>query len=475
MRFKDPLLIGGRDQIVDLADLSKQIEALFRQANWFPNRAAVAEVHRLGKGQRPHHAARGTREDTRSTDRAQLPSRQSIRLPTARNDRIREPNGHIDGNGRGLGTMGHRLRKVRQNQGRKIPFPAVTLHDNPTALASVHAGKDKAACPIHAKRSLMSITLNPGNPTMRRPAFVFSPKYEMDIGRHVFPTSKFRLLKEQLVHEGVVNPDEIEEAHAPTDDELLTVLTPEYLNDLRSYRHTDRTSRSELPITREIVEGCITCAGGTIRCVERAMEVGGACHLGGGFHHGFAGHAEGFCYVNDVAIAAAVMLARGRCERIAIIDTDVHQGNGTARIFRDEPRVFTFSIHQERLYPAKEISDLDIGLENNIGDRGYLEALEEGIKTLFARFSPDLVINVAGADPYEDDVLGSLGLSMSGMMTRDRMVVGACVERSIPFVTVTGGGYARQLVDTVTLHANTVRACIDLLAIPPAECEVNLR
>jgi acetoin utilization deacetylase AcuC-like enzyme len=297
---------------------------------------------------------------------------------------------------------------------------------------------------------------------MPRPAFVFSPHYEMDIGRHVFPTSKFRLMKEMLVRQGLVNPDEIQLSPKATDDDLLSVLTPDYLRDLRSYRHTERTARSELPITREIVEGCNHTAGGTILCCTEALRVGAGCHLGGGFHHGFADHAEGFCYINDVAIGAAVMLQRKLCNRIAIIDTDVHQGNGTARIFQDEPRVFTFSIHQENLYPVKQVSDLDIGLENDIGDAGYLAELERGLEILFDRFQPDLVINVAGVDPFEGDVLGSLGLTFAGMEARERLVLGTCAHRSIPFVTVTGGGYARDLRDTVALHAQTVRVAIEL-------------
>jgi acetoin utilization deacetylase AcuC-like enzyme len=298
---------------------------------------------------------------------------------------------------------------------------------------------------------------------MPRPAFVWSPHYEMDIGKHVFPTSKFRLIKEQLVREGVVNPDETELAPPATDDQLLGVLEPEYLRDLMSHRHTPRTISSELPITRQIIEGCRYTAGGTILCAQRALERGGACHLGGGFHHGFADHAEGFCYINDVAIAAMQMLQDAKCNRIAIIDTDVHQGNGTARIFRNDERVFTFSIHQEQLYPPKEKSDLDIGVEMHIGDAGYLALLEAGLSELFSRFDPQLIIYVAGVDPYEGDVLGSLGLSMGGMELRDRMVLEACVAGSIPFVTVTGGGYARRLEDTVALHVNTILAGIDLL------------
>lgn len=299
---------------------------------------------------------------------------------------------------------------------------------------------------------------------MARPAFVTSPLYEMDIGKHVFPTSKFRLFAEALVEGGEISVDEVELAPEPTDAQLLSVLAPEYLADLRSYRHTERTLRSELPISREIVEGCARTAAGTILCVERALECGAAVHLGGGFHHGFADHAEGFCYINDVAIGAAWALCQGWARRVSIIDVDVHQGNGTARIFQGEPRAFTFSIHQERLYPPKEVGDLDIGLDIGAGDEKYLEALEAGLRAAVDGFAPDLAIVVAGVDPFESDVLGSMGLTWGGLEERDRMVVDRLVRCRIPFVTVTGGGYARDISDTVGLHVQTARVVIAALA-----------
>lgn len=298
---------------------------------------------------------------------------------------------------------------------------------------------------------------------MPRPAFVWSPLYEMNIGKHVFPTVKFRLYKEALEAAGVLSNGDVELAPEPTDAQLLAALTPQYLEDLRAYRHSPRTIRSELPISREIVEGCARTAGGTIRCVEAAMQCGGAVHLGGGFHHGFADHGEGFCYINDVAIAAAWAVEQGWVERVAVIDTDVHQGNGTAHIFEFEPRVFTFSIHQERLYPKKERSDLDIGLAEEIGDDGYLAELDRGVMAALD-FNPQLAIVVAGVDPYMGDQLGRLGLTMEGMKRREEHTLEPLVRAGVPFVTVTGGGYARKLEDTIALHAQTGLTALEVLS-----------
>lgn len=297
-----------------------------------------------------------------------------------------------------------------------------------------------------------------------RPAFVWSPLYEMQIGRHVFPTQKFRLTKEALVAQGLVNEAEVELSPKATDAELVTVLTPEYLADLRGYRHTERTRRSELPITREIVEAMAHTAGGTLLCVRRALERGAACHLGGGYHHGFADHAEGFCYINDVAIAVTVARREGLVQRVAIVDTDTHQGNGTASIFADEPDVYTVSLHDESIYPRQKArSDYDVGLPPDPGAERYLGELDRALHAALAH-RPGLIVHVAGVDPFEDDQLGRLRLSRDTLRERDRMVAEAAMLRGIPFVTVVAGGYARRLEDTVALHAQTVEVTIRTLA-----------
>ena len=182
-------------------------------------------------------------------------------------------------------------------------------------------------------------------------------------------------------------------------------------------------------------------------------------HLGGGFHHAMPDHAEGFCYVHDVAVAIRVLQTERRIDRAAIIDTDVHQGNGTARIFQDDTRVWTFSIHQENNYPIKERSDHDIGLDDGTGDEAYLAALDTAMP-LALDTRPDLVFMVAGVDPYKEDQLGGLALTLEGLEARDRLVVDACGRAGVPLVGLTAGGYARRTADTVTAHVNTTRAVL---------------
>jgi len=300
------------------------------------------------------------------------------------------------------------------------------------------------------------------------PAFVWSPAYEIDIGRHVFPTNKFRLFKEGLVARGRLSDDQVIPSPRATDEELLTALRPEYLRDLTAAVRVPSVGRSELPINRTIIESMRITAGGTLLAAREALRRGAAFHLGGGYHHAYHDHAEGFCYINDIAVAAAVLVREAAVQRVAVIDTDVHQGNGTAAIFRNRPEVFTFSIHQEDLYPrVKEQSDLDIGLEDRPGEARYLSELERGVRTALDWHRPDLVIYAAGVDCFEDDQLGGMGLSFAAMAARDRLVLDACVARRIPFVTVTAGGYARRLQDTVDLHVQTVEQGLAALLSPP--------
>lgn len=297
---------------------------------------------------------------------------------------------------------------------------------------------------------------------IHRPAFVYHPDYEINIGKHVFPTEKFRLYKEALIELRELSEEEIHYPERATEEELLSVLTPEYLDELNLYKHTPRTIQSELPISRNIVEGVKRTAGGTTLAARLALEHGACIHIGGGFHHGFHDHAEGFCYINDVAIAAKVMIDEKRCRKVAIIDTDVHQGNGTAKIFEHEERVFTFSIHQDLLYPRKETSDLDVGCHVNIRDEKYLNELRQAMAFIVGEVKPDLAIIVAGVDPYENDKLGELNLSWEGMRLREIETIRPLRENLIPFVTVTGGGYSRDLRETVGLHVQTAQVALEL-------------
>jgi acetoin utilization deacetylase AcuC-like enzyme len=285
--------------------------------------------------------------------------------------------------------------------------------------------------------------------------FVYSDRYEVDIGPHVFPTVKYRLIREDLLARGVATPADFAEPKMPTTEELARVHTPAYLEDLRGLRRTHRTLASELPLTREIVESFTLAAGGSILTARAALEDGAALHLGGGLHHAFAGHAEGFCYVNDVAVAIRAMIAEGHIERAAVIDCDVHQGNGTARIFAEDADVFTFSIHQENNYPVKERSDRDVGLDDGVGDETYLAILEEEVTRILDAHAPHLVFYLAGADPYVGDTLGGLALSKAGLRARDRLAISLCRERAIPVAAALAGGYARLLADTVAIHSAT--------------------
>lgn len=182
-----------------------------------------------------------------------------------------------------------------------------------------------------------------------------------------------------------------------------------------------------------------------------------AAHVGGGFHHAFSGHGEGFCLLNDVAVALRTLLAEGAVERAAVVDLDVHHGNGTAAIFRDDPAVFTFSMHQERNYPMpKPPGDLDVGLDDGTGDEEYLAILDERLGSIIRKHRPELVIYLAGADPYGDDQLGGLALTLEGLRRRDRMVFDACGDAGIPVAVTLAGGYAVREADTVEIHAATV-------------------
>ena len=219
---------------------------------------------------------------------------------------------------------------------------------------------------------------------MPRPAVVHHTRYRCDIGTHVFPMEKYELVRRELVHLGLVREDEILAPAPATRAELELVHTPEYLDDLERLRHTPRTACSELPRTHEIVEAYALAAGGTTLAAREALARGAAVNLGGGFHHAFADLASGFCYLNDLAVATRVLQHEGRVRRVAIVDVDLHQGNGAARIFRSDPDVFTFSIHQERLYPIKETGTLDIGLDDGIGDGAYHERLASGLERVWA-------------------------------------------------------------------------------------------
>ena len=291
---------------------------------------------------------------------------------------------------------------------------------------------------------------------------VYHPNYFSNIGKHVFPTTKFALVYNGLEQQIAGVKRHVHRPYPATRKQLLRVHTPEYLNDLELWQHTYRTYPAELPISEAIVNANYLMTGGTCLAAELALKHGGAMNLGGGFHHAFADKAEGFCYVNDISVAIRHVMSKERAgkkvDRVAVVDTDLHQGNGTAHIFQNDSDVFTFSIHQENNYPIKQKSDIDIGLDDATSDDAYLNKLEQALKTIFAIFDPQLVIYVGGVDPYEQDQLGGLSVTKAGIRRRDNMVCHYCRNHKTPIATVLAGGYAIDVRDTVEMHINTYLA-----------------
>lgn len=286
----------------------------------------------------------------------------------------------------------------------------------------------------------------------------------MDIGPHVFATSKYRLVRARLLESGLIRPSDLVEPTPATWDELALVHTSEYLTSIRDGSVTaDELAQIELPWSPEVVEGFRTMVGGTVKAARIACGVDESgirnsklgIHIGGGLHHAFPNHGEGFCLFNDVAVAVRALQAHG-IERIAIVDLDVHQGNGTAFIFEADPRVFTFSMHQQHNYPVwKPRGSLDIGLPDRTRDQTFLGHLEQALPAVMAS-DPECVFYLAGADPYEDDQLGGLQLTKQGLRERDRMVIDTVRRGGVPLVITLAGGYARNVEDTVAIHVATI-------------------
>ncbi len=284
--------------------------------------------------------------------------------------------------------------------------------------------------------------------------FVFHENYYADVGRHVLQAEKYQRTCVRLREAGLPAGAFLE-PRAATREEMGLVHTREYVEDLLAAVHTARTMPSELPISPEIVQASFLAAGGTIRAAREAVGRGRALNLTGGFHHAFADRAEGFCYVNDLAVAVRVLQREGAIARAAVIDCDLHQGNGTAAIFRRDDAVLTFSIHQENIYPRKRRSDVDVGLCDLATEEEYLPRLEEHIPGILDAHQPDLVLYQAGADPYSGDQLGTLQLSKEALKRRDAYVLGECLARAIPVAGTLGGGYALDPSDTVDIHFQT--------------------
>jgi acetoin utilization deacetylase AcuC-like enzyme len=289
---------------------------------------------------------------------------------------------------------------------------------------------------------------------------VWHQDYEVDIGPHVFPTAKYRLVRAQLLDEQLLAPDDLVPPSPATDDDVRLVHTGAYVEKiLTGSLSVAEQLMLEVPFSSELREAMWLCAGGSISTARLAIEHTIAVHLGGGFHHAFPDHGEGFCLINDVAIAIRALRRDGALERVLVVDCDVHHGNGTAQAFADDSAVFTMSMHQEANYPAwKPPSDLDLGLSDGTGDVEYLQLLSEHLPRIVREHSPDLTFYLAGADPYAEDQLGGLAMTIRGLRRRDDFVFETLHQANVPIAVVLAGGYARRQDDTVEIHCNTVRA-----------------
>ncbi len=301
---------------------------------------------------------------------------------------------------------------------------------------------------------------------MQRLSVVFHPAYEVDIGPHVFPTRKYRLVRARLLDEGTLVESDIRTPAGATNDDVALVHTGDYLHRITTGTlSVPEQLLLEVPYSFALRDAMWLCAGGTAEVGRLALDQGVAVHLGGGYHHAYPDHGEGFCLINDVAIAVRMLQRDGVIQRAMVVDCDVHHGNGTAAIFAGDDRVFTFSMHQEHNYPAwKPPSDLDLGLEDGTDDATYLAALERHLPDIVRRHRPDLVYYLAGADPYRQDQLGGLALSLDGLKRRDGFVLETVTREGIPVGVTLAGGYARDPDDTVEIHCNTVRAAAALAA-----------
>jgi acetoin utilization deacetylase AcuC-like enzyme len=323
---------------------------------------------------------------------------------------------------------------------------------------------------------------------------VYSDDYYLPIGAHVFPSEKYKRVHERLLASGVAEASDFATPHPATDQDVMLVHTPQYVEKLKTGTLTAREQLElEVPYSAELVRAFWLAAGGSILAADHALNDGVGISIGGGFHHAFPDHGEGFCLIHDVAIAIRRMQRDGRIRTAMTVDCDVHHGNGTAAIFAGtrtggEPLpsmpssttnplgaggtgpktkmrsahagdVFTISLHQENNYPAwKPHSSIDIDLPDGIGDDDYLAWLDNALSSGLRQFNPELLCYIAGADPYCEDQLGGLALTIEGLKKRDALVFCVAKARGIPVMVTFAGGYARNVEDTVTIHCNTVVA-----------------
>ena len=324
---------------------------------------------------------------------------------------------------------------------------------------------------------------------------IYSDEYYLPIGEHVFPAQKYRMIHQQLLREKIADPSDFIEPKVAADGDILLVHTPEYVKKLQTGTLSPlEEMQMEIPYSPELVRAFWLSAGGSILAAECALRDGVAFNIGGGFHHAFPDHCEGFCMIHDVAVAIRRMQKDGKIKRAMTVDCDVHHGNGTAAIFAakqkvgggplpssfgaafsssasktaeqtDETNVFTISLHQQNNYPAvKPPSSIDVNLPDGTQDDDYLHWLDNALSSGFRQFTPDLLCYIAGADPYREDQLGGLALTIDGLKRRDELVFRVAKARGVPVMVTYAGGYARRVADTVTIHCNTVAAAREVLA-----------
>ena len=321
---------------------------------------------------------------------------------------------------------------------------------------------------------------------------VYSEKYFLPIGEHVFRADKFRLIRERLLEQGLVDDSDFIAPQPASESDVMLVHSPHYVNKLMEGSLTAREElQMEIPYSPQVVDTFLLHCGGSVLAAERALADGVCINVGGGFHHAFPDHGEGFCMMHDFAVAIRSVQKRKLIQRAMTVDCDVHQGNGTAVIFCassahpavlpcDRPvstvphaggemlygtskDVFTISLHQENNYPmVKPRSSIDVNLPDGCDDASYLAWLDHALSSGLRQFSPDLICYVAGADPFREDQLGGLNLSIEGLKQRDEIVYRAARARNIPVMVTLAGGYANRVEDTITIHTNTVIAAAEV-------------
>ena len=294
---------------------------------------------------------------------------------------------------------------------------------------------------------------------------VYHEGYDLNLGSHVFPSQKYRLVYEKLLADRIAGPEDFVRPEPANDSDILRVHTADWVQKLKTGKLTlSEQMKLEVPYSNELVQAFWLAADGSIAAAQHALRDGFGCNLGGGFHHAYPGHGEGFCAIHDVAVAIRRLQHDGAIQKAMVVDTDVHQGNGTAAIFAKDDSVFTLSIHQENNYPAhKPASTIDLDMEDGVGDEEYLGALLPAVHRSLEKFKPDIVFYVGGADAYREDQLGGLALTMEGLKRRDASVFHEVRQRNIPIMTTFAGGYARRVQDTVQIHVNTVLAAKETL------------